>query len=386
MNSAYAKIDRQRVKADINSQGYATSQRGCSGVAKEPRDWGPRDYSCASLDGGEDILRYPTLLDVVSKADRSNAPQVQLFIRGAAGTGTAQGGIHGGGRSFNTWRSRCPPPNSDSFQPGIKLRRLLMGSLDIARATARRIDNINTGYDMWDRWSVNPSRDGVTLFPNKETDCSACCGIILKSAFPKLNLTGTFWTGNFRERLAESGYLAKAIPVGGKNAEQIRAVLQPGDILLNTVHHVEYWDGGSLFSAVIDERGKGTGGAAGDQTGKETRFRSLYVYGAGAGWDYIIRPDYAKRDRELAQGGKVKAAAVAEIRKEVEQMQLVKVNGADKVYLLAADGTFAAIPNQEYLGVVKKAIDRKLDGINQREFDVLKDQLRRLAVARKAAA
>ena len=24
MNSAYAKIDRQRVKADINSQGYAT--------------------------------------------------------------------------------------------------------------------------------------------------------------------------------------------------------------------------------------------------------------------------------------------------------------------------------------------------------------------------
>ncbi|MDN5964360.1 MAG: single-stranded DNA-binding protein [Actinomyces sp.] len=43
-------------------------------------------------EGGKDILRYPTLLDVVSKADRSNAPQRSQ---------EAAGGAYGGGQAYS---------------------------------------------------------------------------------------------------------------------------------------------------------------------------------------------------------------------------------------------------------------------------------------------
>ena len=78
-------------------------------------------------------------------------------------------------------------------------------------------------------------------------------------------------------------------------------------------------------------------------------------------------------------------AAVKKVETEVKKMQLVKVNNANTVCLLTPDGVMTVIPNPEYLGVVKKAIAGKLEGINQREFDLLKDMLRKVAASRKAA-
>ena len=180
-----------------------------------------------------------------------------------------------------------------------------MANLATGLATAKRIDDINTGYDQSQRWSFNPSRDGKTFVANREGDCSSVCLAILKAMEPELNMTDPAYTGTFRAKAAAVG--ATAIGVRGKTVAQLRALLQPGDFLLNSTNHVEFWTGSQLFSASIDERGKISGGQAGDQTGREVRYTGLYVYSRG--WDYIIRPKYTA----ATTSGKSVATLAAEV-------------------------------------------------------------------------
>lgn len=180
-----------------------------------------------------------------------------------------------------------------------------MAVLATGIATAKKIDNIGTGYNQAKRWTFNPSRDGKTFVANKDADCSSVCLSILKSMEPTLNMADPAYTGTFLAKAKSVG--ATAINVAGKSLAQIKALLKPGDFLLNTGNHVEFWTGSQLFSAAIDENGKISGGKPGDQTGKEVRFTGLYQYRKG--WNYIVRPKYTA----ATTSGKSVATLAAEV-------------------------------------------------------------------------
>lgn len=130
----------------------------------------------------------------------------------------------------------------------------------------------SVGYDQGNRWDI---RNGG------ETDCSALVIWALKQG--GFDTGSATYTGNLSYNLTRRGWLRLPANLG---------VLQPGDILLNDTHHVCMVISGHGHSAIIaqasiDERGKASGGRAGDQTGYETNERRVYSYRHG--WDCILR-------------------------------------------------------------------------------------------------
>ena len=128
------------------------------------------------------------------------------------------------------------------------------------------------GYDQSNRWDI---RDGG------ECDCSSLVIWALKQAGFD---TGTAsYTGDMSANLTARGW--SRLPF---RLADVRA----GDILLNDQYHTAAVIAGSgptatVAQASIDERGKATGGASGDQSGRETNTRQVYEYWAG--WDCILR-------------------------------------------------------------------------------------------------
>ena len=128
------------------------------------------------------------------------------------------------------------------------------------------------GYDQSQRWNI---------YNGGETDCSALVIWALKQG--GFDVGGATYTGNLSYNLTRRGWLRLPANLG---------VLQPGDILLNDTHHVCMVISGHGHSAIIaqasiDERGRASGGRAGDQTGYETNERRVYSYRHG--WDCILR-------------------------------------------------------------------------------------------------
>lgn len=128
------------------------------------------------------------------------------------------------------------------------------------------------GYDQSNRWDI---RDGG------ECDCSSLVIWALRSA--GFDTGGATYTGNISSNLTARGWRRIAPDI---------SIAQPGDLLLNDTHHVCAVISGTgknatIAQASIDERGKATGGSAGDQTGNETNERKIYVYRHG--WDCILR-------------------------------------------------------------------------------------------------
>lgn len=139
------------------------------------------------------------------------------------------------------------------------------------------------GYDQNQRWSI---------YDGGECDCSSLVIWALKQA--GFDVGSATYTGNMSSNLTARGW--KRIPF--TSLSQVRA----GDILLNDSHHTAAVISGSgttakLAQASIDERGRATGGQAGDQTGSETNIRTVYNYSHG--WDCILR--YSGADS--GQGG-----------------------------------------------------------------------------------
>ncbi len=127
------------------------------------------------------------------------------------------------------------------------------------------------GYDQDNRWDI---RDGG------ECDCSSLAIHALQVA--GFDTGNASYTGNMSDNLTARGW--KRLPADISTA-------QPGDILLNDTHHVcvviagNGWNA-TIAQASIDERGRATGGASGDQ-GNETNTRNIYEYRYG--WDCILR-------------------------------------------------------------------------------------------------
>lgn len=141
------------------------------------------------------------------------------------------------------------------------------------------VDEANLGYDQANRWDI---RD------HGRCDCSSlgywCAWEAGLAKRPDDYRTRTLYTGTIARDFVEAGWSRLAPTI---------SALRPADYLLSENHHVAIcvagagW-GATLAEANIDERGRTTGGQAGDQTGRETRLIQVYEYSAG--WDWILRP------------------------------------------------------------------------------------------------
>lgn len=150
--------------------------------------------------------------------------------------------------------------------------------------TACRVWSV--GYDQSQRWNV---------YNGGETDCSALVIWALKQG--GFDTGPATYTGDLSYNLTRRGWLRLPANLG---------ILQPGDILLNDTHHVCMVISGHGHNAIIaqasiDERGRASGGRAGDQTGYETNERRVYSYRHG--WDCILRYKGAGASAPAKQSG-----------------------------------------------------------------------------------
>lgn len=139
------------------------------------------------------------------------------------------------------------------------------------------------GYDQANRWGP-------------DYDCSSFVISAYKAAGVPLACT---YTGDMRGDMLRCGFAA--VPSAAVDLAT-GAGLEAGDVLLNYAHHTAlYIGGGRIVQASINERGGVTGGAPGDQTGREIYERSYYNYP----WDCVLRyggSDSAAETEETGRG------------------------------------------------------------------------------------
>ena len=159
-------------------------------------------------------------------------------------------------------------------------------SLTKMNAYADLLNASNVGYDQYERFSFNPARDGLTVIPNRECDCSSSCAAIAKAGGFNVDMRDPIYTGNFKNKLVEAGFAA--LDVRGWSQSKLYAAVSEGDFLLGPGHVVYIRERNRWWSAESDERGRKSGGATGDQTGMEARYRNPYM--RSRGWEWILRP------------------------------------------------------------------------------------------------
>lgn len=118
-------------------------------------------------------------------------------------------------------------------------------------------EDASLGYDQGNRWDI---RDGG------ECDCSSLVVFALREA--GFDTGKASYTGNIASELCARGWSRVACDGNPRK----------GDLLLSEGNHVAAWLGDCLAQASIDENGNITGGASGDQSGRETNTRSYYSY------------------------------------------------------------------------------------------------------------
>ena len=125
-------------------------------------------------------------------------------------------------------------------------------------------NDANLGYSQADRWNIKPGGD---------CDCSSLVIFALREA--GFNTGSASYTGNMLPNLAAHGW--QRIPNDGNP--------QPGDILLNIVHHVAVYLGNGQLAQASYSENHSTTGRPGDQTGHETNVSPYYNYP----WDCYLR-------------------------------------------------------------------------------------------------
>lgn len=166
--------------------------------------------------------------------------------------------------------------------------------MTVATATqvATKLATGNFGYGQDDRTSAladNGQLGVAGLREPGDTDCSFSVGIIyyLAGFIDRSVLRGTFYTGNIASKLRATG-MFKLIRVSGWSLARLKADAREGDAIVGPGHVVYALGGGRCVSFEATEKGTSTGGAKGDQTGREARIRDLYS--RSKGWTYIARP------------------------------------------------------------------------------------------------
>lgn len=164
----------------------------------------------------------------------------------------------------------------------------------------RIAQNPDHGYDQTKRWGP-------------DYDCSSLLISAWEQAGVKVKEAGATYTGNMRSAFLRCGFEDVTAEINLKTG----AGLQRGDIMLNTQHHTAMSIGsGKIVHASINEKGKATGGKAGDQTGREICVRSYYQYPKG--WDRVLRYVGSGEKEEVTQvkqyAGIVKVSSYLNVR------------------------------------------------------------------------
>lgn len=130
------------------------------------------------------------------------------------------------------------------------------------------VTNPKHGYDQIHRWGP-------------DYDCSSSIiSSVQNGAGIPVKDKGATYTGNMRAIFKKCGFVDIPFKKG--------MTLVRGDILLNEIHHTAMYIGDNKVAQFsINEKGKTTGGASGDQTGRESSIGPFYIYSKG--WDYVLR-------------------------------------------------------------------------------------------------
>jgi len=158
----------------------------------------------------------------------------------------------------------------------------MAGTIAQMQAAVRTINSAQPGYDQDQRWTFYDKGDAI---PNKECDCSSVCGAIIQMGGYPIDLSGTFYTGNFNEKAVAAGFT--------KIRFNSVSDVQVGDCINAPGAHVEFaYSDSQWYSARNDEKGGSTGGKAGDQGGQENvGYGDPYDMSKGGSRDaYILRP------------------------------------------------------------------------------------------------
>lgn len=145
-----------------------------------------------------------------------------------------------------------------------------MGKIDGAVSWAIAIaNNPAHGYDQIHRWGP-------------DYDCSSLVISAWESVGLAVREAGASYTGNMRGAFLSCGFR----DVIGSVDLATGIGLQVGDVLLNYGAHTAMVTGnGRMVAARLNEHGQTTGGATGDQTGREICQQNYYNYP----WDCVLR-------------------------------------------------------------------------------------------------
>lgn len=139
-----------------------------------------------------------------------------------------------------------------------KIQKALQWMLDIAA------DNSH-GYSQQNRWSP-------------DYDCSSMVIQAFENAGVPVKSAGATYTGNMRPVFLRNGFTDVTNKVNLSNCSG----MQPGDVLLNQVHHTAMYAGNGK---IVHARGQSYGSPAPGDQGQEIAVTSYYNYP----WDCVLR-------------------------------------------------------------------------------------------------
>lgn len=137
-------------------------------------------------------------------------------------------------------------------------------------------NNPANGYDQLHRWGP-------------DYDCSSFVISAFEQAGVKVKTAGATYTGNMKAVFLKCGF---ADVTGSVNLASGAGLIR-GDVLLNEVTHTAlYLGSGQIVHAAGNENGGATGGASGDQNGREICQRGYY----NSPWNCVLRFSAAKEN------------------------------------------------------------------------------------------
>lgn len=146
-------------------------------------------------------------------------------------------------------------------------------------------DTIERAVSIMEAWAADPAHgyDQTLRWGERgDYDCSSAVITAWELAGVPVKTGGATYTGNMYPVFLALGFRDITAQVNRSTGDG----LQRGDVLLNRARHTAlYCGGGKEVEASINEMGTATGGAPGDQTGREFLVRPYRDYP----WDCVLR-------------------------------------------------------------------------------------------------